>query len=152
MKKILLCLVATAALLGGGCSNLLSSFANKTAPTSTSPSLSSGPWTSVASSTTLSDTCTNFHWTIGDVSGDSGSGTFTATCLETMQVSGTANGTIDGNTVTWSAEATGVGANGASCPVSLTGTATFDGVQFRIPYTGTTCLGSVSGTEILRKT
>ena len=30
-------------------------------------------------------------------------------------------------------------------------TATFDGAQFRIPYSGTTCLGPISGTEILRK-
>ncbi len=149
-QTLLLSIVGAAALVAAACSNLFS-FANKTSPTSTSPTLSAGPWTSVASSTSLVDTCTNFHWTIADVSGATGSGTFTATCLENMQISGTAEGTIDGTNVTWTAEATGTTPDGTSCPISLNGTATFDGAQFRIPYTGTTCVGPVSGTEILRK-
>ena len=35
--------------------------------------------------------------------------------------------------------------------MALTGTATFDGTQFRIPYTGTTCLGPVRGSETLHR-
>jgi hypothetical protein len=149
-KKTLFSLVALAVVLAAGCSRLFS-FQNKTSPTSSSPSLSSGPWASVASSTSLVDTCTNFRWMVGDVTDGKGSGTFSATCLGTMQVSGTANGTINGNDVTWTATATGISPDGTACPISLTGTATFDGAQFRIPYTGTTCVGPVSGTEILRK-
>jgi hypothetical protein len=71
--------------------------------------------------------------------------------MATIQVAGTAHGTLSGTTVTWAADATGTGPGGAVCPVALTGTATFDGTQFRIPYTGTTCLGPVSGAEVLRK-
>jgi hypothetical protein len=111
-----------------------------------------GAWTSIASETTLTNTCTDFHWTITEVAGTSGSGTFTARCMGTLVVAGTAHGSLSGTTVTWAADALGTTPGGASCPVVLTGTATFDGTQFRVPYTGTTCLGPVSGAEVLRKT
>jgi hypothetical protein len=35
--------------------------------------------------------------------------------------------------------------------VALAGAATLEGTQVRVTYTGTTCLGPVSGTELLRK-
>ncbi len=110
-----------------------------------------GSWSSVSSATSLTDTCTNFHWAITDISGNTASGTFSATCLTDLQVAGTANGTLSGTTVTWTAVATGTAPGGVSCPITLAGTATYDGTQIRVPYTGTTCLGPVSGTEILRK-
>jgi hypothetical protein len=141
--------VALAAALTTGCSSL---FTSTTSPTTTATNqLMAGQWTSVSSTTTLANTCTDFHWTITTVTGTSGSGTFTAKCMGTLQIAGTAHGTLSGTTVTWAADATGATATGAACPVTLAGTATFDGTQFRIPYTGTTCLGPVSGTEILRK-
>jgi hypothetical protein len=144
--------ITLAALLGAGCSNLLS-WKSKTTPTETDPTkLAAGQWSSVSSTTSLVDTCTNFDWTIVEVTGTSGSGTFTATCMTNMQIAGTARGTLTGTEVTWTAEATGTAPGGVACPIALSGTATYDGTQFRIPYTGTTCLGPVSGTEILRKT
>ena len=148
MSRLLL--VIAAALLASSCSNLFS-FLNKTTPTETPTALTSGQWTSISSATSLSQTCTDFKWTIAEISGTSGSGTFTATCLDGMAIAGTAEGTLAGGEVTWTAEATGTTADGLVCPISLNGTATYDGTQFRIPYTGTTCLGPVSGTEILRK-
>ncbi len=136
-------------LLAAGCSNLF----NFGSPSTPSPStqLSTGQWSSISSSPTPASTCTNFHWTITEISGNTGSGTFTALCLGTMQVNGTANGTLTGDTVNWTANAVGTSPGAPSCPIALTGTATFDGTQFRIPYTGTTCLGPVSGAEVLRK-
>jgi hypothetical protein len=148
MPKLLLLMNMT--LLTAGCSNLFS-FQNKTAPTETPTALASGQWTSISSTTSLTETCTNFSWTIVEISGTSGNGSFTATCFGGMAVTGTAEGTLAGTEVTWTAEATGTTADGLVCPISLSGTATYDGTQFRIPYTGTTCLGPVSGTEILRK-
>lgn len=151
MQRPRLLAVCLASLLGAGCSNLLS-LATKTTPTQTDPtSLATGQWSSVTSTTSLANTCTNFKWTIVEITGTSGSGTFTATCMGTMQVAGTAQGTLTGTGVTWTATATGTMPGGVTCPIALQGTATYDGTQFRIPYTGTTCLGPVSGTEILRK-
>lgn len=150
MRKTLLCLLATAAFAGAGCSNLFS-LETTTTPTDTPGALSGGQWASVSSTTTLASACTNFKWTIVDVSATSGSGTFTATCLGDMDIAGTAQGALSGTVVNWTAEATGATPDGTPCPISLTGTATYDGTQFRIPYEGTTCLGPVSGTEILRR-
>jgi hypothetical protein len=136
-----------AAVIAGGCTNLFKSSNNPSA--NATPQAMTGAWTSLAPAT-LSDTCTDFRWTITDLNGTTGSGTFTAKCLGTMIISGTASGTLTGTTVTWTATANGT-SNGSACAVSLNGTATFDGTQFRIPYSGTTCLGPISGVEILRK-
>ena len=151
MRKSLQLAVCLAPLLMAGCSNLFS-LNNTTSPTPTNPTgISTGQWASVSSATTLTNTCTNFNWTITEISGTSGSGTFTATCMGNVQVAGTAHGTLTGTEVTWTATATGTAPGGVTCPVTLSGTATYDGTQFRIPYTGTTCLGPVNGTEILRR-
>ena len=136
--------------LSAGCSNLLNLGSPTTTP-SPSTQMSTGSWSSISSSTTLTNTCTDFRWTITEITGTTAKGTFTAVCLGTMQIAGTANGTLTGDTVAWTANAVGTTPGAPSCPISLTGTATFDGTQFRIPYTGTTCLGPVSGAEVLRK-
>jgi hypothetical protein len=149
MKSSQLFLIGAAALLAAGCSNLFS-FQETTSPSDTPAALSGGRWTSI-SSTPSAETCTSFTWTIVEISGTSGTGTFTATCFDGMEIAGTAQGTLVGTEVTWTAEATGTTSGGLTCPISLSGTATYDGSQFRIPYTGTTCLGPVSGVEILRK-
>jgi hypothetical protein len=59
---------------------------------------------------------------------------------------------VSGSTVTWTATATASAAGFPQCPIALSGTATIESdSQIRVPYTGTTCLGAVSGTELLRK-
>jgi hypothetical protein len=69
-----------------------------------------------------------------------------------MQVSGSATGTLSGSTINWSANATATVPGVPSCPIALSGTATLEANnQIRIPYSGTTCLGPVSGTEIIKK-
>ena len=150
MKSTACVAILTASLLGAGCSNLFN-FGQDSPTTPTSTSLSTGQWSSISSATTLTNTCTDFKWTITEVAGASASGTFTATCLGNMHVAGTAHGTLTGTTVAWTAEATGTTPGLVTCPISLTGTAEFDGTQIRIPYSGTTCLGPISGAEILRK-
>ncbi len=109
-----------------------------------------GTWASVAAST-VQETCTSFQWSVTNISLTGASGTWSAKCWGTMAVNGTAAGTLDATRLTWTATGTGTGANGGSCAVALTGTATLEGNQIRIPYSGTTCFGPVSGTEILRK-
>jgi hypothetical protein len=69
-----------------------------------------------------------------------------------MAVAGSASGTLTGSTVNWSANATGTIPGQASCAIALTGTATLEANnRIRIPYSGTTCLGPVSGTEIIAR-
>jgi len=148
MKSACVVAAVLCSLLGAGCSNL---FSNKTSPTSDPTKLTAGQWNSITSTTKLLDTCTNFHWTIADVSGTTGSGAFTATCLTNLQIAGTARGTLTDDQVAWTADAQGTTPAGADCPVALSGTATYDGTQFRLPFKGTTCLGPVSGAEVLRR-
>ncbi len=147
-SRLLICIVIA---LSAGCKGLFEQSTSTPAPTTVTAQLMNGSWASVSSTTTLANTCTDFRWTITEISGTAGSGTFTAKCMGTMVVTGMASGTLSGTTVTWTASGAGNSGATGTCAFSLSGTATFDGTQFRIPYTGTTCLGPVSGAEILRK-
>ncbi len=53
--------------------------------------------------------------------------------------------------LTWTATATAVVPGITTCPISLSGTAQLVGDVIQIPYSGTTCMGAVSGTETLKK-
>ena len=134
-------------------------FKTSTSPTNVSASTSQaigGTWAGVQSlpgaSGSLQDACVNFKWSVTQFSGTSGSGTFSATCLGNMDVAGTASATLAGSTLTWSANASGTIQGQTVCTIALSGTATLEANnQIRIPYSGTTCLGPVSGTEIIRR-
>jgi hypothetical protein len=143
--------VVFAACLSAGCFE----FFNKSSiadPSSVTVSLLGGTWTtSTSTAGTLGGTCTNFSWQVTESSGSSGSGTFSATCFGDMQVTGSAQGSLSGPTLTWSATATATVAGFPTCNISISGTATLSGDTITIPYSGTTCAGSVSGTEVLKK-
>ena len=143
--------VVAASLAGSACFN----FNNSTSPTSISSALG-GAWTTAeslpGSSGSLQDSCINYSWNVTEFNGTSGSGTFSATCFGNVQISGSAKGTLNGSTLNWSATATGTVPGMPPCAISLTGTATIEGTnRIRIPYSGTTCLGPVSGTEIIQR-
>ena len=130
-------------------------FSTTTTPTPISQTLG-GSWATVLSlpgpSGSLQDACVNFQWAVTEFTGTSASGTFSATCLGTVQVAGSASGTLSGTTVTWSASATGTIPGLPPCAISLSGTATLEtSSRIRIPYSGTTCLGPVSGTEVIQR-
>jgi hypothetical protein len=156
MSRRILILPLLAVLAGTACS--FNHESTKTSPSNASAQALGGVWATTQSfpglgSGSVQQACTNFRWQVTDFSGASGSGTFGATCLNgTMNISGTARGTLSGTTVNWTATAAATGAGvPAGCAISLAGTVVLEGNQFRIPYTGTTCLGPVSGTEILGK-
>jgi hypothetical protein len=143
-------------LVAAGASAACFDFATKTSPTPTASNALGGSWTTTQSlpgvSGSLADSCVNFHWTVTSFTGTSGSGTFSATCLGNMQVAGTASGTLSGSTVNWSANATATVPGNPSCAIAISGTAMLEANnQIRIPYSGTTCLGPVSGTEIIKR-
>jgi hypothetical protein len=149
MVRLVPVLVLSTALAGAACGDLLG-IRSQTGPSLAIDGLT-GSWASVASATSLPNTCTDFKWTISDVSSSSASGTFTATC-GIVAVAGTAGATTgSGSTINWTVDATGTTSSGIECPIALSGTAVLETAQIRITYSGTTCAGPVTGTEILRR-
>jgi len=144
MRSILfvLCLVSASACIGYERKSTLS-------PTATGIAGLLGNWTS-ANVVAGANTCTDFKWNVTQQSGNTASGTFSATCAGDLKINGTANGTLSGSTVTWDAQATAQLA-GVSCPITLSGTAELGVDSIRVPYSGQTCLGPVSGVEVLKK-
>jgi hypothetical protein len=99
-------------------------------------------------------TCGNFQYQITSQTASTIAGTFTAACGGGMTLSGVATGQLNGTSVPFTINASASGMPGIlSCPVNLTGTGAVEdnGRTLRLPYSGTTCLGPVSGTEVLRK-
>jgi hypothetical protein len=119
-------------------------------PSATGVAALLGNWTS-ANLVPSADACTDFKWNVTEQSGNTASGTFSATCKGDLKIAGTANGTLSGSTVAWNAQATATVQGLPSCAISLTGTAEVGVDSIRVPYSGDTCLGKVSGVEVLRK-
>jgi hypothetical protein len=149
MRKTLIAGLGAALLASAACFNFTSTMTSPSGAGGASTSLLGG-WSSVAPST-AANSCTNIQRTVKQTSGNTATGTFAATCFGNVQVSGSASGTLAGATVTWTASATAVIPNLATCPIALAGTATLVGDTIQIPYSGTTCLGPVSGTETIKK-
>jgi hypothetical protein len=148
MRSRLLAAAVLLTVASAGCSDFFEN--SETTPSIVTPQMLTGSWNSVAIETKRTDTCTRFAWMVTQVSGDTATGPFTATCRASVLVTGTASGTLDEKTLTWSATATAT-VQGKACPIALSGTGSFDGLQLRLPFDGTTCVGDVTGTEILRK-
>ncbi len=109
-----------------------------------------GSWTS-SSVMPSPQSCSNFQWSVTDQQGTSASGTFSATCPGGLTLAGTAQGTLLGNTVSWTANGNATAPGLPSCAFTLTGTAVINGNQITVPYTGQTCLGAVQGEETLNR-
>lgn len=109
-----------------------------------------GSWSS-ANLIPAPGSCTDFKWNVTEQTGTSARGSFSATCAGDLRLTGTAQGTLSGSTITWSAQGVGSAPGLSSCNISLAGTADITVDAVRVPYSGTTCLGPVSGTEVLRR-
>jgi hypothetical protein len=140
---IFVCIAATSACIGYERRSTLS-------PTATGIAALLGNWTSANVVPTVGS-CTDFKWNVTEQTGSTARGTFSATCAGDLRVSGTANATLNGSNVTWDVVATATVANLPACPVTLSGTAELGVDSIRVPYSGQTCLGPVSGVEVLRK-
>ena len=95
------------------------------------------------------ESCGNFSWSITEVSAGNYTGAFSATCANDVQLDGTATGTLVGDVLNLTATGTATPTNLPPCPFTMNGTARLVNGSIQIDYTGTTCLGPVSGTEIL---
>ena len=125
-----------------------------TSPSELAKVLTTGSWTSAAtaaSSALNPGSCGNLEWKITSLTDTFASGTFKATCGGGLTLEGSAEGKLNGLTADLKASGTVNGA-GISCPFSMTGAAVPEGLdKIRINYSGTTCLGPVSGSELLKK-
>src|SRR5688500_12314441 len=149
MNRRILALSLCCAALNAGCFEFMNTSLTKP---DASINFLGGRWVSAsADASSLLNSCTNFVWNVTEKTATSGAGTFSATCFHVIQVSGTAQRTMSGSTITWSASGVSNGGPTGSCPINLSGTASLTATQIQIPFTGSTCLGPVSGTELLTK-
>lgn len=110
-----------------------------------------GSWSS-SNIIPAASSCTDFKWNVTEQTAATAKGSFSASCAGDLKVSGTAQGSLTGaGTIAWSALGTATAAGLVSCGIALTGTAELTADSIRVPYSGDTCLGKVSGVEILRR-
>jgi hypothetical protein len=151
MKNSFLATILCFAAAAAGCVGY-SSKTTTTGPSSAGVAALMGNWASASASVIPNpNTCTDFKWNPTEQTSNSAKGSFSASCAGGLNVSGTATGTMAGSTITWAANANAATASQPTCAVLLAGTAELGVESIRIPYSGTTCLGPVSGVEILNK-
>lgn len=111
-----------------------------------------GTWSSNPLADISATACTGLSWQVTSQTTTSIAGTFSATCANGISASGTASGQINGSDVPYTVSGTGTLPGFPSCAFSISGTAHIvDNNTLEIPYSGTTCLGPVSGSETLRR-
>jgi hypothetical protein len=145
---------AAASVLAAGCvqhSNMVDMPGNPTSPSGapTGPSLI-GLWTTATQS--AGSTCQNFQFEITSQTSDAVAGTFSAMCAG-YPIAGNASGTMNGNNVTINVSGAGSVSGVPVCPFQLTSNATIqdNGNTIVLPYSGTTCLGPISGSQTLHR-
>ena len=148
--KRLFAILAAVAIISSGC------FKVNTSPTpiNSTSTLLGGIWVTVESvpGATPNSSCTNFRWEVTEYTGTTAKGNYSATCFGNVNIVGTAQGTLSGVNITWSANATAtIPGQSATCAIALSGVATLETDKIRVPYSGTTCVGPVSGTEVLKR-
>lgn len=122
-----------------------------TSPTAAGVNALMGNWISASSVIPAVSTCSDFKWNATEQTATTAKGSFSATCAGDLKVAGTAQGTLSGSVIAWSATGAATSPGLPSCAVTLTGTAELGAESIRVPYSGDTCLGKVSGVEILKK-
>jgi hypothetical protein len=95
--------------------------------------------------------CADFKWNVTERTSTSAAGSFSATCAGDLKLEGTARGTLSGDAISWEASGTASTPIVSSCAIALTGTAELRVDEIRIPYSGQTCLGPVSGVQTLKR-
>ena len=149
MKNVPLLLILSVAAAAAGCIG----FERKTSvtgPSATGISALLGNWSS-SNLIPSPNACTDFKWNVTEQTSTTAKGSFSASCTGDLKLSGTAQGTLSGGGISWTAQGIGSAPGLQSCAISLTGTAELGLDSIRVPYTGDTCLGKVSGTEVLRR-
>ena len=119
-----------------------------------------GVWTAGAAATSAlppglpvsGSGCSKFEWFVSTQTANSIAGDFTALGLGSFSLSGTARGERNGSTVQVTVNGSAVLPGLGNCAFSLSSTGTIESDDaLRLPYSGNTCLGAVSGVETLRR-
>jgi hypothetical protein len=150
MKTYIVASALALAMATAGCAAFEHS-STTTGPSAAGVSALMGTWVSASSGIPSASTCTDFKWNATEQTATSAKGTFSATCAGDLKVAGTAQGTLSGPVIVWTANGTATAAPLPACIVTLTGTAELGPNSIRVPYSGDTCMGKVSGVEILNK-
>jgi len=136
-------------ILCAGCELTTEGGLNPTAPSAIA-ALFVGNWTSDSpGAPPTPDSCSNLEWSLVEDGDSTYSGTFSATCGNGVELDGTLNGTLVGEVLNLSGSGTATAPGSTGCSFTLTGTARVVGDTVQLDYSGSTCLGPVSGTEIL---
>ena len=150
MKNYIFASALALAVAAAGCAGFEHT-STTTSPSGTGVAALMGTWASASASVVPSpSSCANFKWNATEQTATTAKGSFSATCAGDLKVAGTAQGTLSGSVITWSAEGDATTA-GIACRITLTGTAELGIDSIRVPYTGDTCAGKVSGVEVLNK-
>ena len=147
LARLALCLAvagSTAACFG------YESGKSPTSPSAAGSGSLMGNWTSSSLIPTPS-TCADFKWNVTEQTATSARGSFSATCANDLKLTGTAQGSLTGSTIDWSAQGVASAPGISGCNITLKGTAEFGVTSIRVPYSGDTCLGKVSGVETLSR-
>ena len=149
-NRMLLVVLSIAAATAGACTGLEHK-SSLTQPTTAGIGALMGDWTSSTLIPTPS-TCTDFKWNATEQTATTASGSFSATCANELKLTGTAQGSMLSPTqIAWTAQGNGTAPGLTSCAITLTGTADLGIDTIRVPYSGDTCLGKVSGIESLKR-
>ncbi len=144
-------LAAVVAIAAAGCVDY--ERRSGTGPSASGINALSGHWSS-SNIIPSPQSCSNFQWTASQQTPTSARGSFSARCAGDLQVSGVAEGSFAPNTtsvINWSASGTATGPGITNCEITLQGTAELGVDSIRIPYSGRTCLGFVSGVQMLTR-
>ena len=143
-RRTVTTLLAAITILTGGCD-----LQRASSPTSSSDQLEGylGRWRS-ADLQQVTDACQDFDWSLAP-DGDSLSGTFSANC-DGILLTGDGTGQLSGDTLQLSVSGLATTPQGLTCAFQLTGVARLQGNTIRVDYAGSTCIGPLTGTELLQ--
>ena len=98
------------------------------------------------------NSCSAFQFTMTSQSATAASGSFTAQCPGNLTLTGTISGQLGGSTIPMIITGVATAHGAPECQFTLNGTGIMQSAnELRIDYTGTTCLGPVSGSVTLRR-
>ncbi|HXI30129.1 MAG TPA: hypothetical protein VNG89_16945 [Vicinamibacterales bacterium] len=98
------------------------------------------------------NSCSAFQFTMTSQTASQASGSFTAQCPGNLTLTGTISGQLGGPTIPMVITGLATAPGEAACPFTLNGTGVPQNAnELRIDYTGTTCLGPVTGSATLRQ-
>jgi hypothetical protein len=126
---------------------------NASSNTTTSPaSAFSGAWGSSTIAGLPLGNCADVKWVITAQTASSVAGTVTASCASGVNVTANLTGTMQSDSVIGLVANGTLTAMGLPCQFNLNGTGTRQaGDTMKVDYNGSHCLGTISGSETLRK-